>query len=295
MKTNLKIQLFILFFVVSNSFAQTKLNYKVLNGTSFNNVTQTIIYGEKDAVLIDGGLFNSDAHRAVAAILDLKVNLTMIYITHPDADHYFGLDVLTKAFPEAKVVALPQVADEIMKVKDATLIEWKKLFKDYYTNFPKDISALTIGKIGTPEVATIDLEGNELKVVGLQRGDKELSSFIWVPSLKMIVAGDIIYNATYPWTSGTTPEERGRWIKSVDNIIAYKPTILVPGHTNPSSPYTIEAANFTKSYLKFYDEELAKHLAKDAFLASIKKKYPIKVSDLALQIAVAGDYPATEK
>lgn len=295
MNIKLNALLLICILAAGPTFAQTQLQYKVLNGTPFNNVTQTIIYGAKDAVLIDGGLFNSDAYRAAAAVLDLKVNLTTIYITHPDADHYFGLAILTKAFPEAKVVALPPVADEIMKTKDTTLVEWKKLFKAYDTNFPSDISGLTIGKIGTPEGATISLEGNEIKVVGKQRGDKELSSFVWVPSLKLIVSGDIVYNATYPWTAGTTSEERGRWIKSVDTIISYKPDILVSGHTNPTAPNTVAAAVFTKNYLTFYNEELAKHPTKTAFVAAIKKKYPVKVSDLALQIAVAGEFADSKK
>lgn len=275
----------------ANTFAQTQLKYKVLNGTPFNNVVQTVIYGDQDAVLIDAGLFNSDAHRAVAAILDLRKNLTTIYITHPDADHYFGLDVLIKAFPDARVVALPQVADDIMTGKDAALKIWKGLYKDYVNNFPKDASLIQITKIGTPDGATIELEGNELKVVGMQRGDQEHSSFVWVDALKMIVSGDIVYNMTYPWTSGTTAEARARWIKSVDNIIAYHPAIVVAGHKDPAAADSVAGAVFTKAYLKFYDQQLLKHPSKEAFVAAIKKKFPVKVSDLALLIALPETFP----
>jgi glyoxylase-like metal-dependent hydrolase (beta-lactamase superfamily II) len=108
----------------TSALAETALKYEVLYGTPFNNVTSTIIYGEKDAVLIDGGLFLSDGHRIAARLLDLKRNLTTAYITHSDADHYFGLSIVKSAFPDARIVALPTVATRIVEGEQATLAQW---------------------------------------------------------------------------------------------------------------------------------------------------------------------------
>jgi len=71
------------------------------------SVNSTLVYGDKDAILIDSQFLLSEAHRLTAMILESKKNLTTVYITHPHPDHYFGLAVIKQAFPNARLVALP--------------------------------------------------------------------------------------------------------------------------------------------------------------------------------------------
>src|SRR3954469_13540163 len=78
-------------------------------------VSATLITGEKEAVLIDSAFTLADAHRVVAAILDSGKKLTTVYVTHSHPDHYFGLTVIHQAFPDAKLVALPDTVAEINK------------------------------------------------------------------------------------------------------------------------------------------------------------------------------------
>src|SRR3977135_1749656 len=89
--------------------AQSKLTLKVHHGAGFNgyDVNSTMISGEKDMLVIDPQFSLSEAHRLAAEILESKKNLATIYVTHPHPDHLFGLAVLHKAFPAAKIVALP--------------------------------------------------------------------------------------------------------------------------------------------------------------------------------------------
>src|SRR5579864_7425827 len=91
------------------AFAQSKLQLKVHTGRGVNgyDVNSTMISGEKDMLVIDPQFSLSEAHRLAAEILESKKNLALIYITHPQPDHLFGLAVLHQAFPNAKIVALP--------------------------------------------------------------------------------------------------------------------------------------------------------------------------------------------
>ena len=88
--------------------AQSHLQLRIFtsspNGYSVNS---TLVYGDKDAILIDSQFLLSEAHRLAAMILESGKNLTTVYITHPHPDHYFGLAVIKQAFPNAKLVALP--------------------------------------------------------------------------------------------------------------------------------------------------------------------------------------------
>lgn len=71
--------------------------------------TVTLIYGERDAVLVD--TFLSVQHsKELADWLDKSgKNLTTIYITHAHGDHFFGLKLLLDRFSNAKAFATSSV------------------------------------------------------------------------------------------------------------------------------------------------------------------------------------------
>ena len=86
--------------------AKAPLDYKVIPTGPLSMVANmTLITGEKDAVLVDVPFARSDAMRVAADILDSGKTLKAIIITHDHPDHFFGLDVLQDAFPDAKILA----------------------------------------------------------------------------------------------------------------------------------------------------------------------------------------------
>ena len=56
--------------------------------------------------------------------------LSRIVITSGDPDFYFGLEPLVKAFPQAEVVATPEVVKHIAATKAAKLAYWGPQMKD---------------------------------------------------------------------------------------------------------------------------------------------------------------------
>ena len=69
-------------------------------------VSTAIIYGERDAIVVDAQFTLSNAHRLVAEIIETGRDLKMIYITHVHPDYFMGLPVLKNAFPDARVVSV---------------------------------------------------------------------------------------------------------------------------------------------------------------------------------------------
>jgi glyoxylase-like metal-dependent hydrolase (beta-lactamase superfamily II) len=67
----------------------------------------TLIYGRRDAVLVDAFLTVEQAYALVEWVAASGKNLTMIYVTHGHADHFFGIGGLQNRFPNAKAVATP--------------------------------------------------------------------------------------------------------------------------------------------------------------------------------------------
>ena len=109
--------------------AQPKLHLRVFtSGPSGFSVNSTLVYGEKDAILVDAQFVMSEAYRVAAMILESKKNLTTVYITHPHPDHYFGISALKQAFPKAKFVALPATVMGIRNGWEGRLKNWAPEF-----------------------------------------------------------------------------------------------------------------------------------------------------------------------
>ena len=69
----------------------------------------TLIYGEKDAVLVDTLLTVEQAKALVEWVAAHGKNVTTIYVTHGHGDHFFGLGAVLDRFPKARAVAMPEV------------------------------------------------------------------------------------------------------------------------------------------------------------------------------------------
>jgi glyoxylase-like metal-dependent hydrolase (beta-lactamase superfamily II) len=72
----------------------------------------SLISGERDAVLVDAVLTSEDAGRVVDWIRATGRNLTTIYITHGHGDHFFGLNRILDAFPNASAVTAAAVVPQ---------------------------------------------------------------------------------------------------------------------------------------------------------------------------------------
>jgi glyoxylase-like metal-dependent hydrolase (beta-lactamase superfamily II) len=75
--------------------------------------TVTLIYGERDAVLVDTFLSEQQSRELVDWVVASCKNLATIYVTHAHGDHFFGLKLLLDRFPRAKAIATAPVAAAI--------------------------------------------------------------------------------------------------------------------------------------------------------------------------------------
>lgn len=262
----------------STAFAQSRLHLKTFTASPGGfAVDSTLVYGEKDAVLIDAQFTQSDAHRLVAEIIESGKNLTTVYVTHAHPDHYFGFGVIKQAFPNARIVALPAVVKEIQPTAEQKVKQWKPVFGDNVTANPIIPEPLQ----GT----TLIVEGETLQIVGGVQGDTSDSSYVWIPSLSAAIVGDIASSGIYPWTAETTPALRRAWIKALDEIAARSPAIVVAGHKKPELKDDASSLRFTREYLVYFDQALASSKSAEELSKKVKAKYPDLSLDVILKIA----------
>ncbi|SDZ32515.1 hypothetical protein SAMN05216554_3279 [Herbiconiux ginsengi] len=155
--------------------------------------------------------------------------------------------MLRAAFPDARILATEGTIAELrIQTEPAYLTGfWKKLFPGQIppVEFPEALDSVHF-----------ELEGNELSVIEAGHTDTEGTTSLWVPNLRLIVRGDVVYNATYPYPVETTPEARQNWIAALTRLKALNPRFVVSGHKQPQlgdSPDDIDA---TIQYLRDVDE-----------------------------------------
>lgn len=207
-------------------------------------MSATLFHGERDAVLVDT-LVTNDQVDALADWIDgFGVTLTHIYITHGHADHWMGIARLLGRFPDAKAVAIEPVVERARfeVTSPALAAYWQGIFPGEVPAEPVIPSVL--------EGNVIDIEGHELQVLTLGRGDTEHSTVLYAPSIGAVVAGDIVYNGVHMMLGEADAAGRAEWIATNDELEKLNPAIVVAGHKAVGAgdgPENIEA---TRQYLR---------------------------------------------
>ena len=98
----------------------------------------------------------------------------------------------------------------------------------------------------------INLEGEALQVVGGVTGDGPNNSYVWIPSLRAVIAGDMVFSGAY-FTPPKMPQE---WIKTLDQIAALKPITVIPGHERAGARNDASTIAFMKMYIHDYNQML---------------------------------------
>jgi glyoxylase-like metal-dependent hydrolase (beta-lactamase superfamily II) len=262
----------------ATAHAQTApLTLKVYNADADSfNVNSVLVMGKTDAVLLDTGFTRADALRITAMILDSHKTLKLIYISQPDPDYYFGVDVLKANFPDVKVVATAPTVQKIEATLPTKLTFW-----------PPKMGSNAPTHVSVPEVLAgnkITLEGQTLEIRGTNDRLPH-RSYVWIPSIRAVVGGVNVFAGLHVWTAdAASAEDRAAWSKKLSDIAALQPAVVVPGHSAPGQAQDLSQVAFTQAYLQRWDAELGKATDSAALIAAMKAAYPTAGLGIALDI-----------
>lgn len=242
----------------------------------FSPTSATLIRGRSEAVLIDGLLTHADGERLADWIDELPTTLTTIYVTHGHGDHFFGLAPVLDRFPNARVLATADVAKEMLDQRSPATFDtmWGPAFGHLLPSSFPEAEVL--------EGAVIDLEGHELRIVRAGQSDTEHTTFVHVPDLDLVVAGDIVYNEVHPFLVATSVKKRAGWRHSLDLIAELAPSVVVAGHKRPGAPNTPAAIVNTLEYLELFEEVLASGASAGEVFEQVLAQHADRINPSAL-------------
>ena len=205
----------------------------------------TLIFGQRDAVLVDAFLTVEQAAALVEWVAASGKNLTTIYVTHGHGDHFFGIGAVLNRFPNARAMATPDVVKSMRQQVSPVSSFWS-------ARYPSQIpERLVIAEELKGNV--IQLEGRELVVVELGHTDTDHTTCLHVPSADLVVAGDAAYNEVHLYLAESNADTRREWIAALDTVESLKPRTVIAGHKKPEKNDSPRILGETRQYIRDFD------------------------------------------
>ncbi|RFU78145.1 metallo-beta-lactamase superfamily [Trichoderma arundinaceum] len=251
----------------------------------FSPTAFTLITTQHEAVLVDAPTTDSEGEELaewVKSIISDK-KLTYIYVTHGHGDHFFSAKVIQKYYPEARVLATPQTHIQMQANLDQKLYEglWAATTPELRNTSPPEIQVDII-----KEDHSFVVDGHQFRVISLPGGDIGESTVLHVPSLDLVVAGDVVYGHCYQHLGeSSSPELRNKWLRSIDLVSQLNPKVVVPSHMQAHEdfgPYHLEE---TKEYIKAWEELDAQTNTWQELEEAVKKRYPNRVGNFIIRMS----------
>ena len=205
--------------------------------------TATLLYGERDAMLVDTFLSCEQNQELADWIAASGKHLAMIYITHAHPDHFAGLKQLLYRFPAARAVAPPQVVKAMHAAiaPDVVKNTWERLWPG---QLPRELIAADV-----LETKEFELEGHRIVVVEVGHTDTDHSTCLHVPSIDLVISGDAVYNGAHLYLGESNKQGRLDWLAALDKIETLKPRAVIAGHGVLEPDSDLRHIQETRQYL----------------------------------------------
>jgi len=257
------------FFILNTSVsaAEDSLSLQVITSNEGSlHANFTLVMGKTDMVRIDAPFTNADAHRLVADMLETGKNLKYLYVTHDHPDHFWAMQVIMDAYPDAEVIAHEKVVADIWRSIPFKIARWSPMLGINGPSHPTAPTALTQD--------WFELDGHRLEVLGPMQGDHHNATAVWIPDLKTLVTGDITFHGIHVWLGETLEEQRLQWVENLNDLAELNPEIVVAGHKVPGLDDDPSSIAFTRNYILDFNREAKTAETSQELIATMRGLYP---------------------
>jgi len=206
-------------------------------------LSSTLISGAHDALLVDPPFTRTQIQAVGDWVERSGMRLAYIYSTHGHGDHWFGTGELARRFPGVTVYA---TEGTIEVMRQAAGPRREQLFDRI---FPGQIPESPVLAEPVPAQGFL-LEGNPVVAVETGHTDTDKTSVLHVPSIGLVVAGDVAYNGVHQYVNEGGGNGLHEWLRAVDLVDGLHPRVVVAGHKNKNRPDDPAILDETRHYLQ---------------------------------------------
>ena len=210
---------------------------------AWSPLSSTLIFGAQDATLVDPPFTRTQTQSVGDWGERSGRRLAYIYATHGHGDHWFGTGELVKRFPGVTVYATAGTI-EVMRQQAGQGREqlWDRIFPGQIPETP--VLAEPVPAQG------FRLEGSPVEAVETGHTDTDKTSVLHVPSIGLVVAGDVAYNGVHQYILEGGGGGLHEWLRALDRVAALHPRAVVAGHKNKNRPDDPAILDETRQYLQ---------------------------------------------
>jgi glyoxylase-like metal-dependent hydrolase (beta-lactamase superfamily II) len=270
----------------SASAAASKLHLEevVADEASIYTVAVEVV-GPTEILLWDGQFHVADAKRLADRIAASGKHLKAIVVSHPDGDHYYGAATILERFPGTPVYMT------------ATALEiFNRTAAKNFNNAKARTPDLLPNSLVTPQVLPsmhLTVDGEDAEVVPDLQGDMagKSDSFLWIPSLRAILAGDLVFSGVHPYLASSSQAARTAWRESCKRMGDLRPLTVVAGHKKAADD-SPDVLNFMDRYLADFEAARLQSPDAQALFTTMNSKYPDLAIPRFLQSAATAAFAA---
>jgi hypothetical protein len=108
---------------------------------------------------------------------------------------------------------------------------------------------------------------------------------VYIPSIGLVVAGDVAYNDVHQYLAESDHAERLRWLDALDRVEALQPRFVVAGHKRPERADDPRIIEETRQYLRDFDRVAESTATARELYDQVLALYPNRLNPGALWLS----------
>ncbi|GAA4024668.1 MBL fold metallo-hydrolase [Streptomyces plumbiresistens] len=247
----------------------------------WSSLSHALIYGKNEALLTDPPLTLEQADTLIKWVESHDVALRYIYLTHAHFDHFATTNYLLRRFPDVTVVASDAVLARITRETPGGVFPdtLRNIFGDVLPEPPVTVQGSVFPAGG------LLLDGHELLAHEVGHSDTDDTSVLHVPSLDLVIAGDVVYNNVHQYLGEGRDGGVDAWHQALDKVAALKPRFVVASHKDIQRGNPASDIEETRRYLDVAAVVLQQATTPAEYFDAMKQRYPERVNPWAIWLS----------